>query len=237
MIRLVKAFIKKLLLKKIEIPFMDESLKRLKKQGFHPSLWVDVGAYKGEMAAIFRENWPESKGVCFEGQANALTHLKNKFKNDPQVTVLEKLVGATSKESVVLCGQETSASVLEEDVNPQSRKEEVEMTTLDEEIAKLLPAPKSILIKIDTQGYELEVLKGAEGLLGATSVLILELNLIELHKGVPLADEVISWLKIRGFQMFDIAGFTRRPRDRALWQADFIFVPANSPLRSNKSYY
>lgn len=237
MIHYFKTLIKKLLLQKIEIPFMDESLKRLKKAGLQPSLWVDVGAYQGEMAAMLRQTWPEATGVCFEGQAHALAHLQRRFKNDPQVTVFGKLAGSASKEGVILHGQQTSASVLEEDVHPQSRSQQVDMTTLDEEISKIPPTPKETLIKIDTQGYELEVLKGAEGLLRTTGGLILELNLIELHKGVPLADEVISWLKTRGFQMFDIAGLTRRPRDRALWQADFIFVPANSPLRSNKSYY
>jgi len=146
------------------------------------------------------------------------------------------VAGAISKNGVVLHGQETSASVLEENVNPQAGRQEVEMTTLDLEIPQLSSGPGEKLIKIDTQGYELEILKGAENVLKTSGVLILELNLIEIHKGVPLADEVIVWLKSRGFQMYDIAGLTRRPRDRALWQADFVFVPSDSPLRSSKSY-
>ena len=236
MIKKIKRTLKALLLKKIEIPFMDASLMRLKKAGFEPTFWVDVGAYKGEMVAMLRGIWPEAKGICFEGQASALAGLKEKIGEDSKVTVVEKLVGAASSKMVVLHGQETSASILEEHVNPQSVRQVVEMITLDEEITKKFQIIKEVLIKVDTQGYELEVLKGAEGLLKYTGALILELNLIEIHKGVPLVDEVISWLKSRGFLMYDIAGLTRRPKDRALWQADFIFVPINSPLRLSKSY-
>lgn len=232
----IKEFIKDRIFERYELPHLKESIKRIKKAGFRPALWVDVGAHCGDVAALFRQTWPEARGVCLEGQESPLKQLKGRFQNDRQVTILGKLAGARSKKGVVLHGQETSASVLEEHVKPQAQKQEVEMTTLDQEIPLSPSTPGEKLIKIDTQGYELEILKGAEGVLQNTGVLILELNLIEIHKGVPLADEVIAWLKSRGFQIYDIAGLTRRPRDRALWQADFVFVPVHSPLRANKSY-
>lgn len=232
----IKELIKQRLFERYEMPHLVGTVQRMRNAGFRPSLWVDVGAHRGEVSTLFRQTWPEAMGVCLEGQANPLKELKERFQSDPQVTVLGKLAGAISKKGVVLHGQETSASVLEESVNPQAGMQEVEMTTLDMEIPHLSPVLGEILIKIDTQGYELEILNGAEGVLKTSGALILELNLIEIHKGVPLADEVIVWLKSRGFQIYDIAGLTRRPRDRALWQADFVFVPVHSPLRANKSY-
>jgi len=218
------------------MPDMAGSVRRLKKSGFRPSFWVDVGAFRGEAADLFRQTWPEAGGVCFEGQTNALLKLKNKFQSDPSVEVIGKLVGSEQKKEVILHGKETYASILEEVVNPKSENQYVEMTTLDREIENMSLKSRESFIKIDTQGYELEILKGAEKNLRTCGALILELNFIDIYKDVPMADEVIAWLKSRGFQIYDIAGLIRRARDRALWQADVVFVPINSPLRSSKSY-
>ena len=185
---------------------------------------------------MFRQTWPDAKGVCIEGQIRPLKSLRARFQGDPVVQIIPKLAGAKPQERVILRGRETSASVLEEDVHPQAETQEVEMTTLDQEISSFAQAAGTRLIKIDTQGYELEILKGAEECLKKTGALILELNFLEIHKGVPLADEVLAWLKQRGFLVYDIAGITRRPKNRSLWQADFVFVPENSPLRADKSY-
>jgi FkbM family methyltransferase len=219
-----------------EMPDMAGSVRRLKKSGFSPSVWMDVGAFRGETADLFRQTWPEASGVCFEGQASALLQLKNKFQSDPLVAVIGKLVGSEPKKEVSLYGKDTYASVLEEVVNPKSENLQVEMTTLDQETQDRPLKSGENFIKIDTQGYELEILKGAERSLRTCGALILELNFIDIYKAAPMADEVIGWLKSRGFTIYDIAGLIRRARDRALWQADVVFVPIKSPLRSSKSY-
>lgn len=107
------------------------------------------------------------------------------------------------------------------------------MTTIDE-LGPLLPAPS--LIKLDVQGYELAVLQGAERTLPRASVLLAEINLLDIHQGVPLMAEVIGWLSTRNWVAYDLAGMARRPLDRALWQIDLVFVPASSPLRADKRW-
>jgi hypothetical protein len=47
---------------------------------------------------------------------------------------------------------------------------------------------------------------------------------------------LIAWLNERDWVAYDICGLTRRPLDQALWQADLIFVPRNSPLRADKRW-
>lgn len=235
-IKNLKQSLKQWLFERYEVPTLESSLRRLKGAGFRPAVWVDVGAHQGEVADLFLQIWPQSTGVCLEGQAGPLRRLQERFQNKPNIRIVAKLAGASAKKEVVLHGQETSASILEENVNPQAGRQEVEMTTLDLELGgdPALNGPK--LIKIDTQGYELEILEGAETTLKTTEVLILELNFIEIHKGVPLGDEIIRWLRDKGFCVFDITGITRRPKDRTLWQADFVFVPEKSFLRTDKSY-
>jgi len=63
-----------------------------------------------------------------------------------------------------------------------------------------------------------------------------EINLLDIHQNVPLLAEVVTWLSDREWITYDICGLTRRPLDQALWQADLIFVPRNSPLRADKRW-
>jgi hypothetical protein len=60
--------------------------------------------------------------------------------------------------------------------------------------------------------------------------------LIDIHKDVPLLDDLVIFLREMGFVAYDICGLTRRPLDQALWQADFIFVPRECALRSDKRW-
>ena len=109
------------------------------------------------------------------------------------------------------------------------------MQTIDEIVAsRCIAAPD--LLKLDVQGYELEVLKGAQRALTTISAILAEINLLDIHKNVPLLDDVIIFMREKGFVAYDICGLTRRPLDQGLWQADFIFVPRESALRRDKRW-
>src|SRR5690348_15847330 len=102
-------------------------------------------------------------------------------------------------------------------------------TTVDILIAeKQFPSPD--FIKLDVQGNELEVLRGAEQALKSVEVILMELNLMPLYIGAPLVDEAVRYMAERGFRLYDIGMFFRRPYDNALWQLDALFVRASSPL-------
>jgi hypothetical protein len=63
--------------------------------------------------------------------------------------------------------------------------------------AKSYPAPD--LVKMDVQGAELDIMKGALDLLKSTKHIILELQEVEYNKGAPLRDEVIEYMNTQGF--------------------------------------
>jgi FkbM family methyltransferase len=87
------------------------------------------------------------------------------------------------------------------------------------------------LIKADVQGAELLVLDGAAETLRQTQVVVLEVTLLPAMKGGPQLYDVVSYMKERGFVVYDIFGFIYRPFDNALCQVDIAFVPDASPLR------
>ena len=91
------------------------------------------------------------------------------------------------------------------DINPaaaalynDSHKRKLKSITLDSAIlAKQLPLPD--LIKMDVQGSELDILKGATETLKTVKHVILGLQMIEYNKGGPLHHEVIAYMSTQGF--------------------------------------
>jgi hypothetical protein len=84
---------------------------------------------------------------------------------------------------------------------------------------------KSIFIKIDVQGYELEVLKGiVDSNWQKINGLVIEVNLVETYKHAALIEEVIEFLRRKDFHPFRIEpGFGLAKFGQQL-QADVIFV-------------
>jgi len=83
--------------------------------------------------------------------------------------------------------------------------------------------PSGILFKSDTQGYDLEVLKGAEPVLPRIAALQIEVAFIPLYAGVPSWHEVISWCEGRRFGLYGLFPVLRDPRGQ-LVEADAILV-------------
>lgn len=68
---------------------------------------------------------------------------------------------------------------------------------------------RNIFLKLDTQGFDLEVLKGAGELLGEFPALQTEVSVIPIYEGMPRYDEALAFLEARGFAlsgMFPVEG-------------------------------
>jgi FkbM family methyltransferase len=236
MISALRSWLQNRLARRLGVPQVEWGLELLRQQGFSPSLVFDAGAYRGEFAHLCRRLWPAAEVTCFEVLPRAVEHLQGLRRRDAAIHVCPFLLGATEKNSVVLHEAETASSVLEEHVNKGHPAASYPMTTVDSAASRLFPGRTVDLLKLDVQGYELEVLKGAAQSLGQVQVILAEVNLLDIHAGVPLLAELVAWLDARAFVAFDICGLTRRPLDRALWQTDMVFVPRRHALRSDKRW-
>jgi len=107
--------------------------------------------------------------------------------------------------------------------------------TLDESIPELARSP--MLVKLDVQGYELEVLKGSRRVLSLAEVVLLETALLTYNEGSPLFVEVVEFMADKGFVVFDFCGHARRQEDQALFQIDIVFVRERSLLRSRRKFW
>ncbi len=93
------------------------------------------------------------------------------------------------------------------------------------------------LLKIDAQGYELQILKGASTILPAFEAVLLEVAIIEVNKGAPLLHDVVAFMRANGFVSYDILEIHRRPLDQALNQVDLVFVREQSHLIADKRHF
>ena len=104
-----------------------------------------------------------------------------------------------------------------------SQQGEVRVTVrrLDEVLdGDCLPRPS--LLKVDVQGFELQVLRGAEGLLGAFENVYVECGFTELYAGQPNVAEVVCFFRDRGLSPSGVFSPEYDGAGRCL-QADILF--------------
>jgi FkbM family methyltransferase len=208
-------------------PSIDSSLKVLSQLGFHPTFCVDVGAYHGEWTTMFKSVFPQTRVLMVEAQESKegiLDQVSARYGQDVATKIA--LLGPRDGEAVVFNEMETGSSVFEEQ-SPYKRTILSKTTrTLDGLLADGRHPPPDFL-KLDVQGYELEVLKGATEALKHADALLLEASLVPINSGCPLLGEVVAFVGQAGFRLFDFCSQVRRA-DGVLWQTDLLFVREGS---------
>ncbi len=210
------------------------SLQRMKTAGLRPATVFDVGVARGT---------PELYGV-FEGVRYALVEPLEEFRgvmdqvvaqHPGSVAVYAAAGPAPGEASFVVSPRLSGSSFL---LKPKlGSHRSVPVVTLDQVAAEHgLAGP--YLLKLDVQGYEMEVLAGAEAVLQDTCALIAEVSLWGDVKGKGMTEllPLLAWLKQRGLVLYDIATIVRRDTDGAITELDLVFVPAASPLRADTRY-
>lgn len=230
----LKSKVREYLARRLRLPEVPIALERLAIQGFQPNQIFDVGAYQGEFAQLCLRIWPKVSITCFEPLAHKVQQLQAIASHLPAIQVVPGLLGASPAQNIPIHEMETASSILEEQLEQNAKISFHTMRTVDQVASESGVIPD--LLKLDVQGYELEVLRGAEQTLSHMQAILAEVNFLDIHRGVPLSAEIIRWLDDRDWVAFDICGLTRRPLDQALWQADLLFVQRNSSLRKDKRW-
>lgn len=214
-------------------PSLDATIGYLAEWGFRPSHVIDVGAYHGEWARTFKSHFPNARILMIEAQEKKegiLREVANQFPSEVEYSI--SLLGSMDDEIVRFSEMETGSSVLEESSPYPREYVEKRQTTLDSLVKNFPGFECCDFLKLDVQGYELEVLKGAGDLLGETEFVLLETSLVQINQGCPLFAEVISFMDEADFRLLDFCSQIRR-RDGALWQTDLLFISNASKFVPN----
>jgi FkbM family methyltransferase len=221
---------------RLGMPTMFGCIGNLKRNGFLPNAIVDVGAYEGRWTEEVKTIYPAAPVLMIEANPDKVSRLRAVQKRlGPSVSFERALLGAAPRRDITFYSMETGSSVLPEATSVPRTPITLDMQTLDEITSKAsLAGP--LLLKLDVQGYELEVLRGASRTLELTEVIVLEMSLLEYNRGSPLLAQVLAEVNGMGFAIYDICGQHRKDSTRVLFQMDAMFVRESSPLRTSQRF-
>lgn len=140
------------------------------------SVIVDVGANVGDWTArILQRAVPDARALLFEPAQDALEQLHHRFDGDPRIEIVAAAVGDRSGRTTLYeepaAGEESSLVRREAPLNAITR--DVALTTLDEELPRR-GVSRVDLLKIDAEGYDLHVLRGAQRSLAAHAIAVIQ---------------------------------------------------------------
>jgi FkbM family methyltransferase len=209
-------------------PSSEATLRVMKARGFDPRFGLDIGAYDGQWTLTFRQEFPACRMMMIEGMESKAERLRQvRDASGGAIDFRIAILGARHGEPVRWIEMDSGSSALEEhSAYPRDVKERT-LTTLDELLGE--GAPRVDFIKLDVQGYELEVLRGATRAMAQAQAIYLEVSLVPVNLGCPLIDEVMQFMTGQGFRLLDFCSQNRR-KDGILWQTDLMFVRNGTPL-------
>lgn len=205
----------------------DKRFDLLKKQGFHPSVIYDIGSHIGEWTTQFSKIFPNSTFHLFEANRD-----HEKICYGPHVHYV--LLGNTD-DRIVTYHKSTSENIFWTTGNSIYKENnihgceyipiEMKMKRLDTFVKEHnLPLPE--MIKLDTQGSELQILQGAPETLKHVNIILMEISLHQWNDGGPLIHDVIVEMDKLGFVLIDIPDF--HYVNDVLIQIDGIFCKKDS---------
>ena len=194
---------------------------------------LDAGANRGQFALAVRRFLPRAKVISFEPLAAPAARLEKLFARDPLVELIRAALGPVDGSARIHVSRRSDSSSLlpigrlQTQIFPgteEVRAEDVPVFALDN-VVKADELAGEILLKIDVQGFELELLRGGEISLQAIDHVYVEVSFVQLYEGQALAHEVIAWLALHDFVL---AGIYHVSFDRAgrSVQADMHFCRA-----------
>lgn len=193
---------------------------------------IDVGANEGQFGSLVRE-------IGFEGVIHSFEPVKQTYERLAATTATDERWTAHNlalgRDAGTLLMNVSEGSVFSSALRPNAygagtfdairvqRQEEVEVATLDGFIDREIGRDQRVFLKMDTQGYDLEVLGGAAASVDDFCCILSELSLIPIYDGMPDYLEALSLYREKGFSVSGLYPVNWND-DRSLIEVDCMLV-------------
>ncbi|WP_340647203.1 FkbM family methyltransferase [Phenylobacterium sp.] len=199
-------------------------LESLRDKGYLPTSLLDVGANVGDFTEGFLQVYPDCVPTLVEPNPYC----------EPDLVKLgyERHMVAASDEAGVAelflsrdWLQSTGVSFYREDTHYFSEDKVLKHAVPKVRIDDLFAGRRFDFVKIDTQGAEVDVLKGGAVVLADADYILLEVSMVEYNIGGAKAEDVFEQLESMGFHCAEIVEFHRLDdvRGNGLLQIDVLF--------------
>lgn len=199
------------------------------------TLVLDVGANAGQYATRLRNLGYRGRIISFEPLAEPFAQLQRSAGQDPLWDVCQLALGDTDGEDVInVAGNTQSSSLLpmlrrHEESAPQSRYVGTQQITI-RRLASIWPELEAsnqrdrIWLKLDVQGYEMRVLRGADAVLEDVDTVQAETSIVPLYDGNLSWRELDDWLRARNFRLVGLEPGWEDLTTGELLQVDGIYT-------------
>lgn len=191
---------------------------------FTPRAVLDIGANVGGWHNEARLHWPDAYFFLIEGNP-ACAEMLTMTGASNRITLLsdtEKEVTFYTRQGAPTC---TGASYKREQTQFYSDEAIIPHTMTTQRLADVVEGHVFDLIKLDTQGSELDIINGGLDIVKAAKGVIMELSFVEYNKGAPMAPEVSNFMANLGFFQAEVLGDICHPIDRhQIIQRDVLFL-------------
>ena len=206
---------------------IDVSLRNMKDRDFFPRVVIDGGAHLGSFSLATKQIFPGATFHLVEPQPACRVPLKALCAKEGFILHECALADHVGKIGLSRTTEpSTGAHIVP---NSDTETSIVSASTLDALLGQRISVHDRALLKLDLQGYELHALRGGPTLLRSIEVILTEVSFFAQAYEPTIAD-LIKFLDISGFQLYDIVALTGRARDNRAHQGDFVFARKNSQL-------
>jgi len=188
---------------------------------FLPSSILDIGANVGQFRTQAQEFWPDSYIFSIEASDACEEHL-NKLTNDYLICLLAKDESNYKYFSRKNDPTSTGNSIYRE-LTRFFSDDQLEVIKKDGITLDSLFAPDRTfdLIKMDTQGSELDIIEGGREICSRAKAILLEVSYTEYNKNAPLVVEVVEYMQNFNFEPSWVLD---ESRNHGAHQQDILFI-------------
>ncbi|WP_264531321.1 FkbM family methyltransferase [Flavobacterium sp. N502540] len=206
----------------------------LKRFNFQPKHIVDIGANHGTWTREVLQYFPDAYYTLVEPQNWLKESVSDILETNPKVQFYPVGAGAKSGSFLfTILDRDDSCSfryTKEEAVEAGLEQLEIPVVTLNELLSKSeIPVPD--IIKIDAEGLDIEVLKGASDFFGKTEIFMVEAGVVnKIFDNSFLT--LINFMDEKGYRLFEITDLNRPFEKQVLWLVELVFVNKNGFIDS-----